>query len=119
MPYVEDCIVDSFTNTTGAQAKVNCGDQRDTIITEYVTYGVGLSPACPDFTQSRHSAYFSFGEINTGDFSWALVKDALIAAESSGYGLDKWRSNYGAARIVNSSYRNPVPATPGSLQLIP
>lgn len=85
-----------------------CGDERDQIKHEYVLFGVNLSPACADFTQSRHSVFFSFNEINTGDFSWALVRSPLIAAAASGYGLDAWRTAYGGPRIINSAYRNPV-----------
>jgi len=52
--------------------------------------------------------YFSFAEINTGDYTWALVRDPLIAAASSAFGLDAWRTNYGGPRIINSAYRNPA-----------
>ena len=39
---------------------------------------------------------------------WALVRAPLIADSVSGYGIDRWRDWYGASRIINSSYRNPV-----------
>lgn len=85
-----------------------CGDERDTIIKEYADCGVDLTPACADFTKTAHSKYFTFNEINTGDFAWALVSKTLTVAASEGYGLDKWREEYGSARIINSAYRNPV-----------
>src|SRR6266850_619579 len=75
---------------------------------EYSAYGVALSPSCYDFTQTRHSAYFQLSELNSGDYTWALVRDPFVAAATSGYGLDKWREEDGASRIVNSAYRNPV-----------
>lgn len=78
------------------------------IIREYNTFGVNLNPQCEYFTQSRASVYFSFGELNTGDFSWALIRDPLITVASSGIGLDKFREEFGASRIVNSAFRNPA-----------
>lgn len=85
-----------------------CGDDRDKIIKEYKDHGVTLTPACADFTQTAHSQHFSFSEINKGDFAWALIRKPLTVAASDGYGLDKWREEYGSARIVNSGYRNPA-----------
>jgi len=32
----------------------------------------------------------------------------MTVAASSGYGLDKWREEYGSARTITSAYRNPV-----------
>ena len=86
----------------------SCGDVRDTIIGEYMTYNISYIPVCTDFTQTAHANYFTFAEINvTGDYSWALIRQPLIAAQTSGYGLDAWRANYGGPRIINSGYRNP------------
>jgi hypothetical protein len=78
------------------------------MIQEYVNYAVTPYPTCPDFTQTAHAVYFAFSELNTGDYSWGLIRLPLTTASSSGYGLDDWRVNYGASRIVNSAYRNPV-----------
>jgi hypothetical protein len=86
----------------------NCGDQRDDIRREYVTHRVNLRPACQDFTQTRHGTYFTFNELNTGDFNWALIRDPLIVNEVNNYGLNRWRLEYGGPRIVNSAYRNPA-----------
>lgn len=79
-----------------------------TIIEEYASYSVNLSPVCDDFTQSRSSFYFSFNEILDGSYSWALIKDALVAPASSGFGIDKWRQEYGSALNMNSGYRSPA-----------
>jgi hypothetical protein len=88
---------------------VNCGDVRDTIVGEYLTYSVNLTPMCTNFTQSAHSVYFAFSELRKGDdYSWALIRLPLTVASTSGYGLDRWRENYGAARTANSVYRNPA-----------
>ena len=82
-------------------------DTRNKLMEEYSIYPVGTTapasiPQCSDFTSSRSASYFSFNEINTGDFSMALIRDPLVASSSSGHGLDKWRSNYGSARSSDS-----------------
>jgi len=71
-----------------------CGDQRDQIIQEYKTYLPDFIPQCSDFTQG-------FGYLNTGDYSWALVRAPLVT------GLGSITATYGAV-TVNSAYRNPV-----------
>lgn len=86
----------------------SCGNPRDAIVAEYSQYGVSLTAACADFTQTRHGQYFTFGELNTGDYGWALIRDPLVIAQNSGYGLDRWRAEYGSGRVCNSCYRNPV-----------
>ena len=99
----------AYLTTTASPRWVGCGDnERTDILAEYVNYSVPV-PACASFTQSRQSVYFTFSQINTGDYGSALVKDALIAPESSGYGIDVWRDyiGYGSRRIT-SAYRNPV-----------
>ncbi len=98
----------TYSSTDECYVTDKCGDQRDTITQEYVTYGVELYPTCADFTQTAHSYYFTFAQLNTGDYAWALVKKPMTAASSSGYGLDDWRVQYGASRIINSAYRNPA-----------
>lgn len=86
---------------------MGCGAVLDSIIKEYDTYGVSLNPKCLDFTQDRHSVSFSFAELNTGDYAWALLRAPLVATAASGYGLDKLRQAYGGPRVINSAYRNP------------
>ena len=86
-----------------------CNDARDTIRREYVTHMVNLRPICANFTQNRHSTYFTFNELNTGNFAWALIRDPLIIDHNNNnYGLDEWRVAYGIAMTVNSAYRNPA-----------
>jgi hypothetical protein len=106
-PYPK-CPTPIFGPTQGVTV-TSCGDVRDQIIGEYITYGIAFTPVCSDFTQSAHSAYFTFAEISvTDDYTWALVRQPLIAAQSTGYGLDAWRTAYGGPRIINSGYRNPA-----------
>lgn len=98
--------------TQSAQIQaVSCGDARDSLIGEYRTYNVNLTPLCAWFTQSAHSVYFTYNELTTqSDYSWALIKKPLTVSASSGspnYGLDKWRELIGLAQTVNSGYRNP------------
>ena len=72
----------------------SCGDQRDQIIQEYRTDLPDFIPQCSDFTQG-------FTYLNTGDYSWALVRVPLVN------GLGSITTSYGAV-TVNSAYRNPV-----------
>jgi hypothetical protein len=95
-------------DTIDVQVNTKCNDVRDQITEEYRTYDIGWFPVCTYYTLTAHSYYFSFSELNTGDYSWALVRRPLVRPASSGYGLDRWRELYGAPRIINSAYRNPV-----------
>lgn len=90
----------------------NCGDVRDTIRREYVTHRANLRPACADFTQNRHSDIFTFNQLNTGNFAWALIRYPLIADHNNNlFGLDEWVVQYGvptANITINSAYRSPA-----------
>jgi hypothetical protein len=82
---------------------VNCGDNRDKIIKEYVDGSLAFLPQCSDFTQNGHSSHFSFKELNTGDYTWAILRDNMLK------GIEDTRTNYGGSALaVNSGYRNPV-----------
>ncbi len=93
----------------------NCPDARSDIIMQYENFHIigGTSgdffiPNCDEFTQTAHSDFFSFDELNVHNvFPWALLRTPLLALRSSGYGLDKWREEFGSPRIINSAYRNP------------
>jgi hypothetical protein len=85
-----------------------CDAVRQQIIQEYVDYGVAVIPPCRSFTQTAHSQYFTFSELNTSDYAWALIRSPLTVNQSSGYGLDRWRVEYGGPRTINSAYRNPA-----------
>jgi hypothetical protein len=80
----------------------NGGDEREDIIQQYFAYGVGWMPSCSDFTQQAGSQFFTFSELNSGDFSWAILRPSLLS------GADNTRINYGQPLIVNSGYRNPA-----------
>ncbi len=115
------------TNESSNNSSPLCHDDRDKLVAEYGNQVVGdisygktplprFTPACFLFTNSDHSSYFQFSEINKScpsqnyspEFGWALIKNPLIAPSTVGYGLDAWRENYGSARTINSGYRDPV-----------
>jgi hypothetical protein len=118
------CVSANCTPSTlvFSETAAQCGDERDNLIAEYTQYGVSLHPQCNWFTQNAQSAYFTFDQINhpcpshpMPEFSWALVKQSLVAASSSGHGLDRWQDEYRKLtgnltdqRVINSGYRDPV-----------
>jgi len=97
-----------------------CGDERDTIISEYTTYNnvafakgiiipFNLAPTCDMFTQGHPD--FNVGN----DTTWELVRAPAFG------GFPAWQSNYGASLTITSSYRSPeynaslpVPGAKGS-----
>ncbi len=93
-------------DSVSTTALTKCNDERDNIIKEYTTYKVSLKPTCFDFTQVRGNSEFPFSALNTGDYSWALIRDPLTI-NAIQFGLVEWSSQYGGSMIVNSAYRNP------------
>jgi hypothetical protein len=84
---------------------VGCGDERDTIISEYTTnnnvaFAKGTiipfnpAPTCDMFTQG-HPDF----NVNN-NVTWELVRSPVL-------GYSNWQSNYGAALTITSSYRSP------------
>jgi hypothetical protein len=93
-----------FSPGTAIGSRVACsnsGDDREDIIPQYFVYGASWTPSCSDFTQQSTSQYFTFSELNGGDFNWAILRASLLS------GIDSTRINYGAALSVSSGYRNP------------
>lgn len=79
-------------------------DEIDQARQEYIDMNKVTKPARTEFTNSGQSSggHFTFAELNTGDFSWAIVKAVLYS------GLEATRSNIGNQAIgVTSGYRNP------------
>jgi len=115
-------VPDSFYSDNGGNVAVTitlaCGDERDDIIAEYVHLNIlfylgtspqSSAPRCQDFTSQAHSVFYSFDNLNTGDFpSWAIINATLT--RGGGAGLDAWVRLAGGApvRPLNSVYRNPV-----------
>ena len=103
MVYGQYCAPISITQRPSGRVQVGCGDQRDTIIAEYPQYGVAFTPTCADFTQTAHSAHFSFARLNSGDYTWAIIRNSLLT------GLECVRTGNGnVALTINSGYRNPA-----------
>jgi hypothetical protein len=90
-------------------ARIRCGDARDALIQEYITWTVNLTPKCSDFTQTAQSDHFSYDELTTqSGTSWAILRSVLTDPASSGRSLDYWRQLLGGVpQIVNSGYRGP------------
>lgn len=86
------------------QVAAPCGDQRDAMIAEYVTYSVDLLPTCSSFTQSSPTANFTFAVLNSGTYAWAILTGYL------GSGLDGIFAHEPYAMVITSGYRNPVKA---------
>jgi hypothetical protein len=79
-----------------------CGDDRDKVINEYIESSSVFVPECSNFSRTAHSQHFSFKELNTGDFAWAILQDDLLI------GIETTRTNYdGGGLTINSGYRNP------------
>jgi hypothetical protein len=126
-------ITGSVTWTLSPQAPSSCGDVRDRIIQEYVSFApqvsfhpgaVSPTPQCSDFTQNAsgdaQTAFYNFTDLNTSidpssgqsctSYSWAAIRSPLVAAAQAGFGLDAWVLQLGGApaRPLNSVYRNPA-----------
>lgn len=102
---------DSFfsdNGNLGYGAYIGCGETLDGLIREFDNYSVPLNPKCRDFTQTRYSFYFGFSELNTGGYSWLLIRQPLIDSSLAYIGIDALRHAYGAARTINSAYRDPI-----------
>jgi hypothetical protein len=78
-----------------------CGDERDTIIAEYVALSLPFVPRCDDFTQQSSSRHFQFNELNSGRYKWAILRSSMTT------GIDHVHGNYRGRLRVNSGYRNP------------
>ncbi len=85
-----------------AEARVSAITELDRLRDEYVTGSRPVPPAT-DFTQSASSAHFSFAELNSGNYSWAVLTPALFSQ------LEAVRVGVGNLPVtILSGYRNPV-----------
>jgi hypothetical protein len=87
---------------------IQCGDERDIILQEYIDYHVNLRPTCTDFASSGGTAHFTWRELNGGfqagnpHHPWGLVSQGLTDA------LEATRTNYNRGGIrLTSGYRCP------------
>jgi hypothetical protein len=101
----EPIIVGETYDSAEATTPANCGDIRTTIIQEYVTYQTPYDPQCSEFTQTLTDPIFTFAQLNTGTYTWAIIRS---------YFLTNLHSVAGAAETdaltftINSAYRNPA-----------
>lgn len=100
------CPSYSGLNLSGSSTSQVCGDDRDQLTPEYVSYGADFFPTCFQFVSSLQfslydgsvSPHFSFQELNVSDINypdhanWALLQKDLLT------GLESTRSNYGTKR---------------------
>ena len=98
-------LIDAFGNSGWVEGYTHvlsgCGDERGDMIEEYEDKGVSWTPDCSDFTQSESSTHFSFSDLNSGTYSWAVIDNDLED------GVDDVYDDYGSIDI-NSGYRSPI-----------
>jgi hypothetical protein len=87
---------DSATLTTPPP----CGDVRDQIIGEYRTNNTPFKPVCADFTTSSPDSNWTFAQLNSGNFPWAIIGTYFTT------GLDSVKTDVGSLTIT-SAYRDP------------
>lgn len=99
-----ECGVGPFWAGSSTQVQVppQCGDERGSIIEEYVSRGVNLQPSCSDFTTTASSTHFVPAEYDKNGYH-----QNYIARSSLLSGAEATRTNYGAALVVTNSYRCP------------
>lgn len=96
-----NCVLTTASDSSPVTVTA-CGDVRDQIRQEYEVRLIPV-PACWEFTQTLPPGNFSFGEMNNGDYSWAVITDRQLTR------LEQTRVNVGNQPInVISGYRNPV-----------
>jgi Peptidase M15 len=96
------------TTTSSATAKATgvCGDIRDTIIGEYLSYDVDLQPQCNFFTSGVNTEYFTYSQLNYPSPRTAPAKypDAIFTEAALGF-VNNWYSR--VTFPINSGYRCP------------
>ena len=100
--YGQYCVGDS-SQTASANSSQTCANKQKT------KYYPRFTPNCFEFTNTAHSAVFTFADLNTNSGgAYALIKNPLVVPSSSGYGLDEWIVAYQSSRTINSAYRTPA-----------
>lgn len=94
--------IDLGTTYDTAEATIpnSCGDARTTIIQEYVTYKTPYDPLCTEFTQSSTTPQFTFSQLNSGTYTWAILRSYFLSELTS--------LSAKSAFSINSAYRNPA-----------
>jgi len=79
-------------------------DEIDQCRQEYVDFNYSRDiPERNRFTQTKHSNHYSFGNLNSGDYSWAIIEDNLLnGLEATGTNFpNNWEN-------LSCAYRNPI-----------
>lgn len=85
-----------------ASIPASCGanDPRNNLIQEYVQHGTPHIPKCSEFVQSISDPHFTFNQLNSGTYTWAIIRSYFLADLDQLYGL-------AGSFTINSAYRNP------------
>ena len=92
-------VKDTSTQERAAAAITDLDQLRD----EYRSRAIPV-PTPGEFTQTKHSTRFTFAQLNTGDYAWAILRDVLLAELDA---IATAMSNHNFPVQLNSVYRNP------------
>ncbi|MCX6553298.1 MAG: D-Ala-D-Ala carboxypeptidase family metallohydrolase, partial [Acidobacteria bacterium] len=100
------CGLGAASNELVLLVSTACGDERDSIISEYRAYEVPWTPTCSDFATGGGTTNFSWTELNrlpgSGHPPWGIIRQVLWE------GLENTRSQYNRGRVtITSGYRCP------------
>jgi hypothetical protein len=98
-----DSFYQRLRDTSGQERPLAAISELDRLREEYRSKPIPV-PLPDAFTQSKHSRRFSFSQLNTGDYSWALLRDILLGKlDDLGDRMDGLHYKI----QLNSIYRNP------------
>jgi hypothetical protein len=89
-------------------AACGSGDERTSMVQEYVSYRTPYFPKCSEFTQSITDPNFTFSQLNYGNYSWAILRSYFMSDIDVLKGLTPFS--------INSAYRNPAKESAVSVQ---
>ncbi len=94
------------THSSSTASSQTCGDVRDTIKAEYVSYRVGFQPQCNYFDTDASSEYFVFSQYNYPSRATAPAKYpyAILTQQLLGF-ADNWYTR--VTFPITSGYRCP------------
>lgn len=80
----------------------SCGtnDPRNNMIEEYENNSTPYIPQCSEFTQAISDPHFTFGQLNSGTYTWAIIRSYFLTDMDHLY-------NLAGSFTINSAYRNP------------
>ena len=102
--YDADAYYDALKKVAVEESHVSGITDLDRLRDEYVNKAIAVPPPS-DFTSTASSKRFTFAQLNTGSYSWAILKPVLLAA------LDGIADEMDSKKYkiqLNSVYRNPA-----------